>query len=137
MAALFHVLGFNDGVHTCDCCGKSDLKGTFGIEMIETGEVLHYGSVCVTRNTGYAKKEINAMAQAYEAERVATAKAEYRATPEHAASEAKFREALEIQRNDRDFRGAQFKAFVIVESNAADAVRKVIAEKHNVGFYQI
>lgn len=133
MAALFHVLGFNDGVHTCDCCGKTDLKGTFGIEMIETGELLHYGSVCVSRNTGYAKKEINAMARAYEAERIKAAKAEYRATPEYAASEAKFKEALAIA----DLRGAQFKAFVIVATSAADAVRKVIAEKHNVGFFQI
>jgi hypothetical protein len=137
MPALFKVLGYDDGVHICDCCGKSDLKGTFGIEMIETGEELFYGSVCVTRNTGYAKKELNAMARAYEAERIKAAKAEYRATAEYAASEAKFKEALALQAKDRNFIGAQFKAFVMAAADAADAVRKVIAEKHNVGFHQI
>jgi hypothetical protein len=137
MPALFKVLGYDDGVHICDCCGKADLKGTFGIEMIESGEILNYGSVCVTRNTGRPMKELNAMARAYEAERIAAAVAEYRATPEYAASEAKFKQAREMQKADRHFIGAQFKAFVLAESDAANAVRKSIAQKHKVAVYQI
>jgi hypothetical protein len=47
------VLGFSDEVTVCDCCGKTNLSGTFGVET-DDGETLHYGSVCV--NKVYGKK---------------------------------------------------------------------------------
>lgn len=48
----FTVLGTTDEVTSCDCCGKSGLKSTFAVMLHETDEVVHYGSTCVTRNTG-------------------------------------------------------------------------------------
>lgn len=48
----FTVLGSTDEITTCDCCGKPNLKATFAVEINATGEILHYGSTCVTRNTG-------------------------------------------------------------------------------------
>jgi hypothetical protein len=131
MTKLFNVLGFDDGVHTCDCCGKTDLKGTFGIEMLATGEILHYGSVCVTRNTGYAKKEINSMARAYEQERVNAARGALLASPEYAALRAKREEA-----RAKGITGLAFKEYCIVESDAEDAVRAALAEKHSLRLYQ-
>jgi hypothetical protein len=108
------------------------LKGTFGIEMIESGEILYYGSVCVTRNTGYAKKEINAMAKADEAERIKAAKAEYATFTTRAALRAKRDEARAA-----GLGGIKFKDYCIVESDADDAVIKMLAAKHKVSFCDI
>lgn len=44
------VLGFSDEITVCDCCGKRNLAGTFAVD---TGtNVLHYGSVCVSKVYG-------------------------------------------------------------------------------------
>lgn len=45
------VLGYTDEITACDCCGKSNLRGTFGVET-DAGDVLHYGSVCVNKVYG-------------------------------------------------------------------------------------
>lgn len=45
------VHGFSDEHTSCDCCGKSNLRGTFTVET-DAGEVLHYGSVCVNKMFG-------------------------------------------------------------------------------------
>lgn len=37
---------WTDEVNTCDCCGKTPLKSTVAFECQETGETLHFGSVC-------------------------------------------------------------------------------------------
>jgi len=133
MTRLFKILGFEEAITTCDCCGKAHLKGTFGIEMIESGEILYYGSVCVTRNTGYTKKEINAMAKADEAERVKIARAEYLATPEYAAARARNQEAHAL----KIVPGSAFKAFVLETADADRAVQKAIAAKYKVATYQL
>lgn len=41
------VLGINDDVTTCECCGKTNLKKTV-VLATETGEV-HYGVNCAAR----------------------------------------------------------------------------------------
>lgn len=57
------VLGFTDEVTVCDCCGKSNLSGTFGIET-DGGEIVHYGSVCVNKVYGAKKgKQIRSLAR--------------------------------------------------------------------------
>ena len=57
------VLGITDEVTTCDCCGKPNLKRTFAIET-DSGEILHYGSTCVTRIYGKKRgKEISWLAE--------------------------------------------------------------------------
>ena len=131
MTRLFKVLGFDEGVQVCDCCGKGGLKGTYGIEMIETGEILYYGSVCVTRNTGHPKKEINAFAKADLEERVKLARAEYRATPEYAASVAKFTEARKLGVSP----GVAHRDFVKEAADADHAVQIAIANKFRVPTY--
>ena len=42
---MFKVLGVDDSVSVCDCCGKSNLKKTVVLEN-DGGEILHYGSDC-------------------------------------------------------------------------------------------
>lgn len=46
----YRVLGTDDSVSTCDCCGRSDLKSTVALED-ETGDVMHFGVVCAARAT--------------------------------------------------------------------------------------
>ena len=50
------VLGYTEEVTTCDCCGKRNLRGSYGVET-DAGDVLYYGSVCVNRVYGKAKGE--------------------------------------------------------------------------------
>ena len=42
------IFGWTDEVTACDCCGKSDLSGTFCVEL-DDGAQVHYGSVCVKK----------------------------------------------------------------------------------------
>jgi hypothetical protein len=126
---MFKVLGYDDGVHICDCCGKQDLKGTFGVEM-EDGEVLFYGSVCVTRNTGKPMKEIKSMAKQYEQERRNAASAEYIASGVLTVVNAKRDEARKL-----GLHGMAFRDYCKVESDAADAVRAELAAKYKVAAY--
>jgi hypothetical protein len=51
------VFGYTDAVNDCDCCGKTGLKGTYCCEL-EGGQIVHFGSVCVYKNTGLSKKQV-------------------------------------------------------------------------------
>lgn len=54
----FKIIGFTDTVKDCDCCGKSDLKGTYAIEI--EGNEFYYGSVCASKAINVDVKEIKA-----------------------------------------------------------------------------
>jgi hypothetical protein len=124
---LFRVLGSDDSVNTCDCCGKTGLKATFAIEMIETGEILRYGSVCVTRNTGRKSGELAKMKAAHDQERREAARKEWHATPEYAALEIKRKAAFAKGLIGRDFKEA-----CMPERETADRVRAEIAARFNI-----
>jgi hypothetical protein len=117
MENKFKIFGFTDEVTNCDCCGKTGLKGTFAVELLSSGEILHYGSVCVTRNTGIAHPKT--AADEYRAERTRAAQAILRQSPEYRAQEAKF-----AQRNALPAMGfPKAYEFVKAECLALDAVR--------------
>lgn len=48
MTTTFKILGINDDVTTCECCGKVNLKKTVVLSMNGEGEV-HYGVNCAAR----------------------------------------------------------------------------------------
>lgn len=52
----YKILGFNADVCECDVCGKSELKGTYAIEEIETGEIFRAGSTCGAKIAGWSTK---------------------------------------------------------------------------------
>lgn len=55
----YRIFGFTESVNECGCCGKTELKGTYAVEINDT--LLHYGSTCVKRNLGLKKdSEVNA-----------------------------------------------------------------------------
>lgn len=51
---MIKYLGTDDSINTCDCCGKSSLKHTVGLDF--DGEILHYGVVCAGRALGSKTK---------------------------------------------------------------------------------
>ena len=124
------ILGWTDEVTACDCCGKSDLSGTFGVEL-DDGAIVHYGSVCVKRNTGI--KNPTSAAKAYENERAEAARAEYRQSAEFRAYFARQNEghALRIQP------GPAFRDFMAEVSEADRAAQARIAAAHNVPAWRV
>jgi hypothetical protein len=50
------IIGFTDSVNECDCCGKTELKGTYCV--IIDGIELYYGSTCVKNNLSISSDAI-------------------------------------------------------------------------------
>lgn len=124
------VLGWTDEVTVCDCCGKSDLSGTFGVEL-DDGVVVHYGSVCAKRNTGI--KNPAKAAKDYENERAEAARREYLSSPEYRAYFHRQEQghALKI------IPGREFKAFMHEVAEADYAAKVRIAAAHNVPAWRV
>lgn len=120
------ALKTDDSVTTCDCCGRTGLKFTV---LMSNGA--HYGSVCATRHAGKSSKELAHEIKAAEAQRVAAARAEYRAHPAYAAMLTK------LAQRPRTLLGKPAADFIRAESAAEMAARCAIAEKHGVSAYQL
>ena len=73
----YKVLGFNDDECNCDVCGKTELKGTYAIEDLSTGEILRAGSVCGAKMAGWTKKELMKKYKDGEKEKINNAKKEF------------------------------------------------------------
>lgn len=43
----FKVLGVNSEKDFCQCCGKRGLMRVVWIQDVDTGEIMHYGTICV------------------------------------------------------------------------------------------
>jgi hypothetical protein len=79
---IYKVLGFTESVTSCDCCGKQDLKGTYAMEHIESGEISYFGCVCAGKHQGYSKKEFTTEAKIKMSEIVKIAQSELNSTYE-------------------------------------------------------
>jgi hypothetical protein len=49
------IIGYTDSINECDCCGKTELKGTYCIDL--GGVELYYGSVCAFKSHGLTTDE--------------------------------------------------------------------------------
>ncbi len=78
---MLKVLGIDDAVNTCECCGKSNLKSTVVVEI--NGSIFHYGSVCATKHTGLTKQEIKQTIEDEHGALVLLARTEYRESQEY------------------------------------------------------
>lgn len=56
MTADIKIIGFTDKVNDCDCCGRTELNGTYCISI--DGNELYYGVTCATNVTNYTKEVI-------------------------------------------------------------------------------
>lgn len=135
MPAKFIVLGSTDEVNTCDCCGKSNLKATWAVEMIDApeGGVLYYGSTCVTRNTGKTMKEVRSEAEAARKAKIDAARAEFVAHPAHLAHKAKMEEGYRLKLQP----GKEFLEFHRAELLEANKAKGEIAAKHGVEVWTV
>jgi len=77
------VLGINDDVTTCECCGKTGLKCTVVIER-ESGEV-HYGRQCAAKLLMGNKKNASVASIEKLAKSIAYARKWLKVTPKHTA----------------------------------------------------
>lgn len=128
---MFKVLGFEEAINACDCCGKTNLKGTFAVER-EDGETLYFGSVCVTRHTGRDAKAVRKEAKDATQERLNRASTEFNSHPAELAYRAKLKESRKA-----GLTGAAFRDANRVEWEAAEAARFEIAGRYGFRPYQI
>ena len=49
------IIGYTDSITECECCGKTELKGTFCLEI--DGVELYYGSVCAFKSHGVSNDD--------------------------------------------------------------------------------
>jgi hypothetical protein len=84
----YKVLGFNDDECNCDVCGRQELKGTYAIEDLSTGEIFRAGSVCGAKMAGWTTKQLVANYNATEKENLNKAKLEYSESKEYKAMQA-------------------------------------------------
>lgn len=71
---MFRVLGINDDVCTCECCGKQNLKCTVALSVLDadgndSGEIVRYGRDCAAlavlgRKSAANVRHVENMAQA-------------------------------------------------------------------------
>jgi ribosome-binding protein aMBF1 (putative translation factor) len=124
------ILGTDDAVNTCDCCGKTNLKFTFAVDV--DGEVLHYGSVCVRKWTGKTASQANKEAKDAMRARREAAKREVREHPTYAAYRARMEEA-----RSRGLLSIQFMEFCRAEREAQEAAQMEIAKRAGFKFYEL
>lgn len=89
----YRVLGTTDDFTTCELCGRSDLKGTIVLAVIDadgtdSGEIVYYGSDCGARAAGWTHREIRERAREADCRAAEAVEAERRAA--HAADLAAF-----------------------------------------------
>lgn len=113
------ILGIEDSVNTCDCCGKTGLKFTFAVEV--DGDVLHYGSVCVKKWTGMTAAQANKAIATREAEEKARKEKLLSQTAEAINYQAKWLEAMNI-----GLIGKAFKEYCSAEYAALQLMRAKI-----------
>lgn len=49
------IIGYTDSITECECCGKSNLKGTFCVEI--DGIERYFGSTCAFKKHGLSEVE--------------------------------------------------------------------------------
>lgn len=127
---MHKIMGWVEEITVCDCCGKSDLSGTFAVKT-EDGSIIHYGSVCVKRNTGI--KNPKKAADDYLYERRIKAVQELRKADAWFDYEAKLARGHALGITS----GLPFKEFCAAESTALDVKKAEIAAHFNLKSCQI
>lgn len=52
------IIGYTDSINECDCCGKTELKGTF-VMADEFNNELYYGKICGAKAAGWSIQDFN------------------------------------------------------------------------------
>ena len=127
---MIKVLGTDDSVNTCDCCGKNNLKHTVIVEV--DSEILHYGSTCATRHTGLRSGQIKKAIDMILDEKISAAKKEYFYSVEFANCQAKSKELTKAGVRP----GVPFADAYRETDNLSVIKRNEIAVKYGIFVYQ-
>lgn len=122
---MHKILGTDDAVNACECCGKSNLKYTVVVDV--DGEIMHYGSTCATRHTGKTSAAINQEIKDAYAAKLDAAMREFKSTAEYIAQQVAFSVA-----RGAGLIGSPFRNATRAASDAANAKSVEIAAKHGV-----
>jgi hypothetical protein len=126
----YRAIGIDDSVNTCDCCGKSGLKST--VTMVDdSGEIVHFGSVCASHNSGKDNKTIkNGIVEDLQ-NRIDRAKLEYYHSESYICVEEKMNAARKL-----GLIGKPFRKFCAKEIEFSETVKQSIADGYNLKSYQ-
>lgn len=127
---MIKIIGYDDSVHSCDCCGKTNLKST--VLVMVDGVLKNYGSVCATRNTGLSESHIKGIIVHDFFERQMNANADFVATPEYLAEKNKRAKAYQLS-----LVGKPFRDYCRAEQDALNTVRQTIAAQYSLKPYDI
>lgn len=127
---VMKALGIDDSVTQCSCCGKSGLKSTVIVEL-DSGDIVNYGSVCATKNTGKSKSTISTEIKDHRKALVKSAKQELHFSGAYLAyvSKLKVRPTTLVGSVAFEFLKAEFTEYQRV------AVR--LAKKYSVESYEL
>lgn len=126
---VYKVLGFTDSMTECGCCGKTDLKGTYVMEHIESGEINYFGCVCAAKHKGYTKKEFTTEAKLKIRETIKVARSEFYNSEENKNYNQTVAKFHETQHEWEEIKDAMINIFSPL-SKIADAKRAEIAAKY-------
>jgi ribosome-binding protein aMBF1 (putative translation factor) len=56
MSYPIQILGFTESHNECDRCGKTELKGTYAIDI--DGAIMYLGSSCISHRFGMSNNEV-------------------------------------------------------------------------------
>lgn len=129
--ATYRTLAIVNDVHTCDCCGKSNLKCTVAMES-DDGDVVHFGTVCATRHSGRDLPTIKREIQTAKESARAAARKEYVQSSEHLAAQLIMMAARRL-----NLTGKQFRDHCRAEQDAATAKRAEIAARHGLHAFEV
>lgn len=81
------ILGINDDRDFCFCCGKEGLTRVVWIQNEETGEIVHFGTTCATKQLGILFPEIKRIVKEQDEENRKQARIEFQNSPEYKAEQ--------------------------------------------------
>ena len=118
------VIGFTENYNTCDCCGRTNLKGTYCVDDLH-GNFIHFGSTCVKKKSWYdPTKGIQSQIDENRKELEKKLIAIYNSR----GGEEIENKIREIQRSDIDFNSDEMKLIWSLQDQAKEIKKQILAE---------
>ncbi len=131
---IYKILGYTEHVTECDCCGRTDLKGTIALES-NGGDINYFGTTCGAKIANYTVKVFKEHISEEYKNNLKKASVEYRSSAEHANYEAYINSSNEILETLDDY---ELRKSIIVErirfGDALRLKRQEIATKYFIKY---
>ena len=154
-ASKYRIVKFSDDCTFCEVCGKTELKGTYIMEDLTSGDIFRAGSTCGRKMAGWTAKEFTSKLKEAQEENFKSAQKEFRASDEFLA----YRRAMDfldaeahelhlkmhqcrteeernaVRASERTLKSRM--AYIEPFSKAYDGKRDVIAAKYNTSPWRL